>query len=117
MTDTVTYAPGNFGWVEKWEREMLEDMYAAVTAAEAWDFLREESPPADRGFMFWSHSRLTDIQSKMQLMDMHSGASYGCCMRVMEAIAKRGWNTYVRQTLETRARVAAMHDAAMAQLE
>ena len=87
-------APGVFSWADPFERSMLEDTYAAVTAAEAWDFLRNWSPPEGQGFMFTQHPTLDSIQKHMKLLDTHSGASYGFCMRVMEAIAKRGWESY-----------------------
>lgn len=91
---TTIPPPGTFSWAEGSDRQLLEDAYAAVTAAEAWDFLRDWSPPKERGFMFTQHPTLDSIQKQMKLMGAHSGASYGYCMRVMEAIAKRGWESY-----------------------
>ncbi len=85
---------GDFGFVtSKFERFMLEDAFKAVEATEGgWEFLRTESPPADKGYMFWQHPTLKAIGDR--LYDGHSGASYGMVMRNMEHIAKRGWNAW-----------------------
>lgn len=54
----------------------------------------------ERGFMFDSHPDpsvkgiISTIEKNMQYGG-HSGSSYGWCMRSVEAIAKRGWETYI----------------------
>jgi hypothetical protein len=96
----TTPQPGNFTWSR--DSGMLADAYEAVTAAEAWDFLRTESPPADKGYMFWDHPMQKKIESHMKLLDAHSGASYGWTMRQMEAIAKYGWASWVANRLDPR---------------
>lgn len=51
------------------------------------------------GFMFSDAAELRDIDREMKY-DGHSGASYGMTMRVMEFIAKNGWDGYVRSVQE-----------------
>jgi hypothetical protein len=90
---------GNFKLIpiSDWEREMLEDAYQAVTKAKRWDFLRRTDVPGPNGFMLSDWPQMKEIDSFMEYQG-HSGASYGCTMRVMEAIAKRGWDVWVRET-------------------
>ena len=92
----TTPVRGDFSFVESsWEREMFQDAFQAVEATPGgWEFLAQESPPADRGFMFWSHPTLTAIGRNMRY-DGHSGASHALVMRSMEFIAKKGWQAWV----------------------
>ena len=88
-------ARGDFSFLtEKSERFMLDDAFKAVEATPGgWEFLRDESPPAGQGYMFWQHPTLKAIADR--LYDGHSGASYAITMRAMESIAKNGWNAWV----------------------
>ncbi len=97
---TMPPQPGDFSWCA--EGPILADAYQAITAAEAWDFFRTESPPADTGYMFWGHPMQKKVESYMKLLDTHSGASYGWTMRQMEAIAKRGWASWVANQMDPR---------------
>jgi len=63
-------------------------MYNAVTQAEAWEWLRTFS---GESFMFSQDPMVSKISNLDTNADNHSGASFGCCMRVMEYIAKNGW--------------------------
>jgi hypothetical protein len=74
---------------------MLADAYQAVSAAEQWSFFRDQTPPADRGYMFWTAPELKLVEAKMRDLGVHSGSSYGWTMRQMQAIAKRGWPAWV----------------------
>jgi hypothetical protein len=96
----VKVPPGDFSWCT--DGPMLADAYQAVTAAEAWDFLRTETPPGEKGYMFWSHPTQKKIESHMKLLETHSGASYGWTMRQMEAIAKRGWHSWAANQMDPR---------------
>ena len=99
---TDTFEPGDFSFVrDPMYRRFLHDAYQAVGLADAWSYLRDESPPDDKGFMF-SSSPITDtIQKFMRDIDEHSGASYGITMRCMEMIAKRGWSAFVSGNLDS----------------
>lgn len=98
MTSTMsnaTVAEGDFQSLkmDDWNREMLEDAYKAVTKANRWDFLRRTDVPGPNGFMFSDWPQMKDIDTFMEYGG-HSGASYGCVMREMEYIAKRGWDAF-----------------------
>ena len=99
---TDTFEPGDFTFVRDamW-RMFLHDAYQAVGLADAWSALRDESPPADKGFMFSSSPATDMIQKFMRYADEHSGASYGITMRCMESIAKRGWSAFVSENLSS----------------
>lgn len=90
--------PGDFASLPMGEHEkkILTDAYAAVsTTPGGWDFLKTFVPASTEGFMFSRHPILTSISQNMSY-DGHSGASYGWVMRNMEAIAKEGWDAYIR---------------------
>ena len=78
----------------------LKDIYNAVTESQSWDFLRNESPPDGTGFMWWKHPKIKEIESKMKLLNDHSGASFACCMRIVEFIAKNSWKEYVKNKID-----------------
>ena len=75
---------------------MYQNAYDAITKEELWDWLKTESPPADKGFMFWSHPNLDKLHPHL-IEAGHSGASFAMTMRVMEFIAKDGWGAFVAQ--------------------
>ena len=95
---TPTIEPGDFSFIrDPFYRMFLHDAYQAVGMADAWSALRNESPPADRGFMFSSSAATDMIQQCMRYANQHSGASYAITMRCMERIAKRGWSQFVSE--------------------
>ena len=87
---------GDFSFIkDNCTRFYLEDAFDRITELDLWDFLRDNNPPEDRGFMFWSHPKLTELGQKLD--GGHSGASYGYTMRVMQRIAQTSWDTWVSQ--------------------
>jgi hypothetical protein len=79
---------------------MFNNMAEAVTAAEAWDWLRQFS---GESFMFSEDPMIQRITEKMGSGAYHhSGASFGLCMRTMEYIAKNGWGAYVAEVTKNR---------------
>lgn len=88
-------APGDFSFMtDKSEREMLADMYRAVTTAEAWDDMKAD--PGEGGFMFSRSAQAARVLGALADPGVHSGASFGFCMRVMQMIARDGWDSYVQ---------------------
>lgn len=86
----------------KWDREMIQSAFEAVSSVEGgWDFLRSYEPPADKGFMFSNPTgkRLEIDEAIEKGYPGHSGGSYGCTMRVLEFIAKKGWEAYAKKIL------------------
>jgi len=105
MSSSTLPAFGNFDGLNlpQWDREMIQSGFEAVSSVEGgWDFLRSYQPPSDKGFMFSTPTgkRLEIDQAIEKGYPGHSGASYGCTMRVLEYIAKNGWNIYARETLQ-----------------
>lgn len=82
--------------LDEWDRTMVEDAYKAVTLANRWDFLRRPDVPGKGGFMLSDWPQMKDIDLHMKY-EGHSGASYGWTMRVIERIAKGGWDAYVAE--------------------
>ena len=73
-------------------QEMLTDAYKAITKLELWDTMKED--PGDGGFMFSNHEFIKKISSAMEYTG-HSGASFGCTMRIMQQLALEGWDTFL----------------------
>lgn len=72
---------------------MLEDMYRAISKLDAWDSVKAD--PGEGGFMFSRSAQELTARVSAALADpgVHSGASFGYCMRVMQKIARDGWAT------------------------
>ena len=87
---------------ETLEVTLLRDAYTAVTKCELWEWLKTYSPEEGRGFMFSSHPNLDRINNEMTYTG-HSGASYGWTMRVIENIAKKGWDAHKNEIRQVRA--------------
>ena len=66
----------------------LKHMYDAITKEQLWDWLKDFEPEAGKGFMFTTHENMRKVGRHINDNDGHSGASYGCCWRVMQSIAK-----------------------------
>ena len=84
------------------DRTMIQSGFEAVESVEGgWDFLRTYEPPADQGFMFsMPPPKQKEIDEAISnRYDGHSGASYGWTMRVLQKIAKLGWDSYARTML------------------
>ena len=92
----MTYKPGDFSFVEDVAtREMFDDAYMAIDAVwGGWEFM--ERDPGEGGFMYSSDPYSAAIQKNMKY-DGHSGASYGWTMRVMQKIARVGWERFVTE--------------------
>jgi hypothetical protein len=105
LPDERIPAYGNFDGLNlpAWDKQMIQSGFEAVESVEGgWEFLRTYTPPEDQGFMFskptGKRQELDDAISNRY--PGHSGASYGCTMRVLEFIAKRGWETYAKDVLD-----------------
>ena len=76
------------------DAEMLNDAYQAITVTGSWPSMKAFS---GESFMFSREPFIANIMNAMAWRDQHSGASFGCTMRVMEFIAKNGWEAYVAE--------------------
>ena len=94
---------GNFNGLNlpDWDREMIESAFQAVSSVEGgWEFLGTYDP-GNGGFMFSTPPpKMKEIDDAVnRLYGGHSGASYGMTMRVMQYIAKYGWEVYAKEIL------------------
>ena len=71
-------------------RKMFETALTAITHLELWEFMRNF--PENDSFMFSSSQEVDQIYRKIEELGYtgHSGASFGCTMRAMELIGKKG---------------------------
>jgi hypothetical protein len=87
------------------DADMLYDAYEAITVTGSWGAMKNFN---GESFMFYSGKSETsnfplnepfiaNIMNAMEWRDRHSGASFGCTLRVMEFIAKNGWDAYVAE--------------------
>ena len=99
-SDSITYPQD----INKWRfvevygtyfRPCLLDMAQTITRLELWDWFKNENPPGDSGYMYWGHSNVTKISDGLA-DNQHSGATFGYCMRQMQAIAKQGFENWNR---------------------
>ena len=74
-------------------RPCIKDMCDTVTRLELWDWFRNASPPEGQGYMFWGHENVDKISNGLN-DNPHSGATFGYCMRLMQAIAKQGFESW-----------------------
>ena len=90
--------PGDFNKlpIKDYDKEMFSDAYDTVSSLNLWDWLRDPTNPGDGGFMFSASNEITQITNAMKFTG-HSGSSFGFTMRVMEKIAKKGWENYVKE--------------------
>ena len=77
-------------------RPYLKDMADTVTRLELWDWFKNESPPNDKGYMYWRHSNIDKISNGLP-ENPHSGATFGFCMRCMQSIARDGFDEWSRK--------------------
>ena len=87
---------GDFSFIRNlYKRAIYENMYAAITKAEAWEWIKTE-PEVD-GFMFDNSDTMRQIRENMGDCSCHSSASLAFCMNQMCKIALRGWDEWVEE--------------------
>ena len=82
-----------------WDKQMIESAFQAVSSVEGgWEFLKTYEP-GEGGFMFSSPPpKMKEINDAVnKRYEGHSGASYGGTMRVIQYIAQKGWDAYVKE--------------------
>ena len=79
-------------------RPSLKHMYDAITILNLWDFIRQNPPDADKGYMFSNAEEIYQIGNHTLVeRDGHSGATFAYAMRIMQKIAHVGWNNFVQE--------------------
>ena len=93
-------------------RMAFEDMYDAITKAEAWADVAKE--PVGQGFMWSTDDYLLRIEQHLNDRVGHSGGSYAATMRSMQHLARVGWDAFIEPySVRARELVAASSAAAV----
>lgn len=89
------YGNGEFEFVKSSQQQkLLQSAHKAISTCEMWDWMRTYSPHKTRGFMWSKSPELDKINEELwkdPINNGHSGSSYGAVMRLMEHIAKYGY--------------------------
>jgi hypothetical protein len=101
MSSSLSIPRGTFDALklDDWDREMISSGFEAVESVPGgWEFLSTYEP-GEGGFMFSSPPpKMKEINTAIdKFYGGHSGGSYGCTMRILQFIAKNGWDAYVEQ--------------------
>ena len=90
---------GDFSFIKSDDsRKMLQSAYDAISnVIDGWEFLKNYTPPPDKGFMLSTDPlKIRQISEAInEGFDGHTGYTYSWTMRHMEMIAKKGWDNYV----------------------
>ena len=96
MTLALTYTPGDFSFIlDENLKSMLNDAYIAISLAENWEVMKLD--PGSDGFMYSELSYMNAINANIKYP--HSGYSYAKTMRVMQYIARYGWETFLKDSI------------------
>ena len=78
----------------------LSDVYNALEMTNGgWNFIREESPPNNKGYMFWNNDVIKRIEVNMKYINEINVSTFGTIMRDMENIARMGWENFIRMRI------------------
>jgi|TARA_B110000908_G_C9976990_1_gene323760 hypothetical protein len=88
--------------IEEWPKHMLvgttKNICDAITKHNLWNWMKNESPPEDKGYSYWNHSNILLIENEENVIaDHHSGGSWACSMRGAQMIAIKGFESYCKQ--------------------
>lgn len=78
---------------DKNDAEMLEDMDYTITKLNLWDWMKTYEHEEGKGFMFSSDPNI-ELINKTMIYGGYSGSSYWWTMRIMEKVAKQGWEDF-----------------------
>jgi len=94
------FVKGQFVYIKNnSEKRMLQTAYQAINILELWNYMKEN--PGQNGFVFSGDDRVRKIYNKIEELGYHghSGCSFGCVLRDMQAIAKYGEKEYRKRYL------------------
>ena len=92
-------AEGDFSFIaDETERMVYEDLFTAITQAEAWPLLDKEPGPGVGGFQFnvKPYQAIYTILLKIDRIG-HTGASLASAMRIMQILRRIGWAAFVKE--------------------
>jgi hypothetical protein len=86
---------GDFSFISNMsDRAAYQDMYAAITKADAWEWMKYDPGPG--GFIFNTSDTMRRIHANLVDSIGHSGTSFALFMRQMQFIARSGWDEWVK---------------------
>ena len=71
-------------------RPELLDMAQTITRLGLWDWFKNEEPPDNQGYMFWSHPNVNKIASGLN--DQHSVNRHTVCVNAKSQEGFQSWN-------------------------
>ncbi len=79
-------------------RSALHDMYTVINEKELWDYIKDNPPDPNKGYMFGSDDKINSIENDQRInRHGHSGATFAHSMRVMQRISKVGFKTFTEE--------------------
>ena len=73
-------------------RKMCQIAFNAIAESDGWEYLKNNKPNSNEGFMFTSNEKINEIIKKVSVVDdTHSGSSMAFTMRSLEYIAQTGF--------------------------
>jgi hypothetical protein len=86
---------GDFSFIANTsDRVAYQDIYAAITKADAWEWMKYDPGPG--GFMFSTSDTMRRIHANLVDSMGFSGAAFALYMRQMQYIARAGWDEWVK---------------------
>jgi hypothetical protein len=82
------------------EKKDLQNTYESITDLNLWEFLQQNDPPQNMGFMFWNNEYINQIASHPK-NTCHSAASFAITMRIMQKIARIGFEQFCTEFSST----------------
>ena len=93
---------GDFSLISKSKLyELIEDGYKAVHITKGGlELFKNHEPPSNKGFTFWEHPVLGNIQANMKYINLYSGVTIASVLRKVQYIERRGWKYYILDSLD-----------------
>ncbi len=85
---------------DKHDAEMIQDAYDTIHRLGLWEWFGKFHPHPNEGFMFTSDINIAMIGKELKFYDSHSGASFGCTMRLVHHIAQHGWENHKNEAIK-----------------
>jgi len=98
MVDNKPTTPLDWPKIEVYGNDFTKDlqaMYDAITELELWNYINDNPPDEDKGYMFGSDQNIKRIGNHPKVIESgHSGATYAYAMRIMQRISEIGFNKF-----------------------
>ena len=79
-------------------RHALHNLYIVIDEKELWDYIRENPPDPNKGYMFSDDNTISSIGNDQRInQDGHSGATFAYAMRVMQRISYVGFSKFCEE--------------------